>query len=290
MPGPSLRELHERLGALVASGEPFALATVVEVEGSASARPGAKLLVDARGTRVFGWVGGGCAETTVRDEALRAIADGRARVIRLDLDDEVLGVGMPCGGHMRVYIEPMLPEPTLLLLGHGVLAETVAELAKLLEFRVVVNDPLATPDAFPRADVRITDDPDYAKLECDERTYVVISTQHKSDYEALARALRQRPAYVGLVASRKRSALLFERLHEDGFSADELRRVSAPSGLDLGAETPQEIALSIVAEIAQRRRGEGTSGRPLVLVKGVRIDESGVEVPEGPVESAKCPR
>jgi xanthine dehydrogenase accessory factor len=175
------------------------------------------------------------------------------------------------------------------VLGHGTLAETVAELGKLLEFRVVVNDPLATREAFPRADVRIQDDPDYEKLECDAHTYVVISTQHKSDYEALARVLRQRPAYVGLVASRKRSALLFERLHEDGFSAEELRRVSAPSGLDLGAETPQEIALSIAAEIAQRRRGAATTGRPLVSVRGVRIDDDGVEVPAGPVESSKCP-
>jgi xanthine dehydrogenase accessory factor len=290
MPGPSPREFQDRLAALVAAGEPFALAIVVEVEGSASARAGAKLLLDARGRSVFGWIGGGCAEATVRDEALRALADGRARVIGLDLDDEVLGVGMPCGGHMRVYIEPVHPEPTLLVLGHGTLAETVAELGKLLEFRVVVNDPLATREAFPRADLRVQDDPDYAKLECDAHTYVVISTQHKSDYEALGRVLRQRPAYVGLVASRKRSALLFERLHEDGFSAEELRRVSAPGGLDLGAETPQEIALSIVAEIAQRRRGDGTTGRPLVAVKGVRIDDAGVEVPGGPVESSKCPR
>ncbi len=289
MAGPSPRVFQERLADLVAAGEPFALAIVVEIEGSASARPGAKLLLDARGRSVFGWIGGGCAEATVRDEALRALLDGRPRVIRLDLDDEVLGVGMPCGGHMSVYIEPLNPEPTLLVLGHGALAETVAELGRLLEFRVVVNDPLATREAFPRADVRIQDDPDYAKLECDERTYVVISTQHKSDYEALSRALRQRPAYVGLVASRKRSALLFERLYEDGFSAEELGRVSAPSGLDLGAETPQEIALSIVAEIAQRRRGEGTRGRPLALVKGVRIGDAGVEIPEGPLASAKCP-
>jgi xanthine dehydrogenase accessory factor len=290
MAGPRHSELLARIRDLVAAGEPYVLATVVEIEGSASARPGAKLLLDASGARVLGWVGGGCAESAVRDEALRALADGRPRVIRLDLDDEVLGVGMPCGGHMRVYIEPVRADPTLLVLGHGTLAETVAALGKLLEFRVVVNDPLATPGAFPGADARIQDDPDYAKLECDERTYVVISTQHRSDYEALARALRQRPAYVGLVASRKRSALLFERLHEDGFGAEELRRVSAPSGLDLGAQTPQEIALSIVAEIAQRRRGEGTSGRPLCEVKGVRIDEAGVEVPEGPLGSEKCPR
>ena len=101
--------------------------------------------------------------------------------------------------------------------------------------------------------------------------------------------LRHEPAYVGLVASRKRSALLFERLHEDGFDLELLRRVSAPAGLDPGAETPEEIALSIVAELSQRRRGERATGRPLSELKGVRMDDGRVEVPEGPLGSAKCP-
>lgn len=289
VPGPGARAWIEQLDRLVEAGEPFAVATVVEVEGSASARPGAKSLIDRRGRTVFGWIGGGCAETTVCDEALRAIEDGCPRVVSLDLDDEVLGVGMPCGGHMRVYVEPVTPQPELLILGHGAIAETLALIGKRLEFRVMVDDPLATQEAFPSADVRITDDPDYAKALCGQDTYVVIATQHKSDYEALERVLRQGPAYVGLVASRKRSALLFERLHEDGFQADALQRVSAPCGLDLGSETPQEIALSIAAEILQRRRGGKGSGRPLVQVRGVQITEAGVGVPEGPLSSDKCP-
>jgi xanthine dehydrogenase accessory factor len=277
------------MSRLLEAGDRFAVATVIETEGSASARPGAKAIVDAQGRTVFGWVGGGCAETTVRDEALLAMEDLRPRVIRLDLDDEVLGVGMPCGGYMRVYIEPVVPRPKLLVLGHGLIAETLASFGKLLEFHVTVNDPLATADAFPQADVRIVDDPDYAKAECDADTYVVITTQHKSDYEALERVLRQGPAYVGLVASPKRSALLFERLQEDGFRASDLRRVSAPCGLDVGSQSPQEIALSTIAEILQRRRGGGSTGRPLVEVKGVRITEQGVEVPEGPLGREKCP-
>ena len=100
--------------------------------------------------------------------------------------------------------------------------------------------------------------------------------------------LRQSPAYVGLVASRKRSALLFERLHQDGFSPEVLRGVAAPCGLDLAADSPQEIALAILAEVVQRHKGRG-SGRPLTEVKGVQISEQGVEVPDGPVESSRCP-
>jgi xanthine dehydrogenase accessory factor len=289
MAAASAREFALALAARLAAGENVAVATVVRIEGSASAKPGAKSIVDAQGRTVFGWIGGGCAESTVRDVAREVMAERSSRLIRLDLDDEVLGVGMPCGGYMEIYIEAMMQAPKLLVLGHGVIAETLVEFGHALGFHTAVNDALATPEAFPRADVRVTEDPDYAKAECDALTYVVIATQHKSDYEALQRVLRQSPAYVGLVASRKRSALVLERLHEDGMSLELLRRVAAPAGLDLGAETPQEIALSILSEIVQRWRGAKTSGRPLMTVKGVQISEAGVEVPEGPLGSAKCP-
>ncbi len=289
MSGPAPIDFARRFAALAEAGERFAVATVVSVEGSASARPGAKAIIDARGQLVFGWVGGGCAESTVRDAAMAALEERRPRLIRLDLDDEVLGVGMPCGGFMNVYVEPVIPAPKLWVLGHGKIAETTARIASLLELHVTVHDPLATPEAFPTADVRIADDPDYAKVECDAATCVVITTQHKSDYEALERVLRQGPGYVGLVASPKRTALLLERLREDGFSPDELSKVSAPCGLDVGSETPQEIALSIIAEVVQHLRGRG-SGRPLAEVRGVRVTAAGVEVPEGPLADDKCPR
>lgn len=285
MAAPSHAEFVRQLEARIRAGEPAAVATVVRIHGSASAKPGAKAIIDAQGRTLFGWVGGGCAENRVREEAQLAMRDGRPRVIELDLDDEVLGVGMPCGGHMKVYVEPMIKEPSLLILGHGQIAETLARMAKLLEFHVSVNDALATEDAFPTADQRVVDDPDYAKAECDGSSYVVITTQHKSDYEALARVLPQKPAYVGLVASKKRSALILERLLEDGYDREEVSKVSAPCGLDVGAQTPQEIALSILSEVLQVRRGGDSSGRPLRQVKGVVVTADGVEVPS----SGKCP-
>jgi xanthine dehydrogenase accessory factor len=289
MGAASATELVRILDARLRAGESLVLATVVRIEGSASAKPGAKAVIDAQGRLVWGWVGGGCAESAVRDEAREVLAERRPRLIRLDLDDEVLGVGMPCGGYMEIYLEAMTNDPKLLVLGHGRIAETLASLGHALGFHVTVNDALATPESFPTANRRITEDPDYAKAECDADTYVVIATQHKSDYEALQRVLKQGPAYVGLVASRKRSALVLERLHEDGMPLDLLRRVAAPAGLDIGAETPQEIALSIASEIVQLWRGAKSSGRPLMEIKGVRITDAGVEVPEGPLESAKCP-
>jgi xanthine dehydrogenase accessory factor len=289
MAAASPQEFAETLAARLAAGESVAVATVVRIEGSASAKPGAKSIIDAQGRTVFGWIGGGCAESTVRDVAREVMAERGSRLVRLDLDDEVLGVGMPCGGYMEVYVEAMMQAPKLLVLGHGLIAETLARFGHALGFHVTVNDPLATPEAFPDADVRVTEDPDYAKAECDAETFVAIATQHKSDYEALQRVLRQKPAYVGLVASRKRSALVLERLHEDGVPLELLRRVSAPAGLDVGAETPQEIALSILAEVVQRWRGARSTGQPLMRVKGVLITEAGVLVPEGPLDSTKCP-
>ena len=276
------------LSTLTESGQHFVVATVIGVDGSASAQAGSKAILDARGRTLFGWVGGGCAESAVRDEAMLALRDGRPRRLRLDLNDEVLGVGMPCGGYMDLYIEPVIPQPKLVVLGHGAIAETTVRLGALLGFHVTANDPLAQPERFPDADVCIADDPDYAKVQCDADTYVVITTQHKSDFEALSAVLRQPPAYVGVVASRKRSALLLERLYEAGFALELLRRVAAPCGLDLGAATPQEIALAIVAEIQAQRRGG--SGRPLVETKGAQIGPSGVDVPEGPEHGGNCPR
>jgi xanthine dehydrogenase accessory factor len=175
-------------------------------------------------------------------------------------------------------------------LGHGAIAETLAEFGAQLEFAVEVNDPLAGPERFPRADVCVADDPEYAKLDCGGETYAVITTQHKSDYEALCAVLRGAPRYVGLVASRKRSALLLARLHEDGFAPELLRRVHAPAGLDIGSATPQEIALSILAELVRERRGASASGQPLVQLKGPRISAEGVEVPTGPPGADRCPR
>src|SRR5215831_13896203 len=178
MGAASPREFARALAARLAAGENVAVATVVRVEGSASAKPGAKSIIDAQGRTVFGWIGGGCAESTLRDVAREEMAARGSRLVRLDLDDEVLGVGMPCGGYMEVYVEAMMQAPRLLVLGHGAIAETLVRFGHGLGFHVTVNDALATPEAFPDADVRVTQDPDYAKVECDAHTYVVIATQH----------------------------------------------------------------------------------------------------------------
>jgi xanthine dehydrogenase accessory factor len=244
---------------LASQGEPFAIATVVRVQGSSSARPGSKAIIDRRGKIVMGWVGGGCAESAVRHQARLCIEEERPQLITLDLTDEILGVGMPCGGVMDVYIEPVLPKPQLLIVGHGAIAEALARLGALLNFSVTVNDPGATMQAFPGADRLLTGDFDLSGSAVGPRTFIVIATQHKGDHLWLEKALATEAAYIALISSRHRARLVLDYLAELGAGPEKLKRVWAPAGLDLGAATPEEIALSVIGQIVALRHG--ASGR-----------------------------
>ncbi|KAA2213312.1 XdhC family protein [Pseudoroseomonas oryzae] len=242
--------------------EAHVLATVIETEGSASARPGAKALIGRDGALIAGWVGGGCAESAVRQAALEALRNQCPRIVALDLDDEVLGTGMPCGGSMRVYVEPVLPPPALWILGHGRVAECLCRFGATLGFRAIVNDtPAPDPARYPDAAEIIGDDYGYEQLTPLAGDAVVIATQHKGDHVSAVRALRSPAACIAVIASRKRSRLVLEFLRGEGFTEEELLRLHAPAGLDLGARTPEEIALSVMGEIVMLRRGG--SGRPM---------------------------
>jgi len=256
-------DFYSKAAELTSQGKAFAVATVVRVDGSSSARRGSKAIIDAEGKLVLGWVGGGCAESAVRNEALRCLELEQPLVITLDMTDELLGVGMPCGGKMDVYIEPVLPQPDLLIAGHGRIAETLAALAHLIGFRVIVNDPGADRSAFPQAERVIVEDFDLNETRIGPNTYVVIATQHKKDHLWLQKALEGEAAYVALIASQHRAKLVLDYLAAERVAADKIARIFAPAGLDLGAVTPEEIALSIVSQIVALRRG-GTT-RPLNL-------------------------
>jgi xanthine dehydrogenase accessory factor len=248
------RELLDLQREFLDARIPHALATVVEITGSSSAKPGAKALIDGAGRVVHGYVGGGCAEAMVSEAAVLSLAGGEPTVIEVDLDDEVFGAGMPCGGSMRVYVEPILPKPTLWLMGHGLIVESLCEFAHRLGFEVVVNDAKATAERFPAARRVIGDDLRYQQLQPQAGDFVVIASHHKGDYDSLARALQADAAYIALVASRKRAELVLRRLAGE-FPVERLARVRAPAGLDLGAKLPEEIALAIVSEMVLVRRG-----------------------------------
>lgn len=271
-------DLYRRAGELAAQRQPFALATVVRVEGSSSAKRGAKALIDAKGNIVTGWVGGGCAESAVRSEAVKCIRSEQPALITLDMQDEVLGVGMPCGGMMDVYIEPVVPQPELVIAGHGRIAETLAELGHMMNFSVTVHDPSAERSKFPNAQRIINQDFDVKEVSFGPRTFVVIATLHKNDHLWLQRALEGDAAYVALVASAHRSRLVLDYLLAEGVSPEKVESVWAPAGLDLGAASPEEIALSIMGQIVALTRGG--NARPLKQNKDV------AEHAEAPAESS----
>jgi xanthine dehydrogenase accessory factor len=267
-------DIYAKAAELTAQGRAFAVATVVRVEGSSSARCGSKAIIDAQGKLVYGWVGGGCAESAVRNEALRSIELQQPFVVTLDMTDELLGVGMPCGGKMDVYIEPVLPKPELLIAGHGRVAESMAAFAHLLDFRIIVNDPGADQASFPQAEQVIAEDFDLNQTTISHNTYVVIATQHKNDHLWLQKALEGDAAYVALIASHHRAKLVLDYLAAEGVPADKIERIFAPAGLDLGAATPEEIALSIMSQIVALRRGGSTRAMHLEEEENLDVRES----------------
>jgi len=213
----------------------------------------------------MGWVGGGCAESTVCAQALKCIRQEQPALITLNMQDEVLGVGMPCGGMMDVYIEPVVSKPHLIVAGHGGIAETLVRLGHILGFDVTVHDPSAEAEKFPQARCVVNRDFDLSQVAFGPRTYVVIATLHKNDHLWLQRALQGDAAYVALIASTHRSRLVLDYLGAEGVSREKIESVWAPAGLDLGAATPEEIALSIMSQIvALRRKG---SAKPLKEIK-----------------------
>ncbi|WP_271599421.1 XdhC family protein [Bradyrhizobium sp. CCBAU 45384] len=236
---------------LMAAQRPFALGIVIEAKGSTSARVGAKAIFDGEGTVICGWVGGGRAESTIAHAAIEVLESEIPQVVDLDLDDEVLGAGMPC---MRVYVEPVIPRPTLWILGHGRVAECLCHLGALLSFDVVVDDPAASPDRYPDAKDLIIDDPSYVALRPTANDFVVIATQHRGDHDSLRRLLASDAGYIGLIASRKRTALVIDYLRAAGFDRPSLDRIRAPAGINIDARTAEEIALSVVGEVVLFRR------------------------------------
>ena len=255
-------DLLNRAVELADQGLAFALATVVRAEKPTSAKAGANAIITANGT-LTGWVGGTCSQPTVIREALKALQDGEPRLLRLCPpermgqlpQDGVIETVMMCasGGTLEVYVEPHVPRPQLVVIGHLPIAEALATLSSALGYEVVVMGWDASPARFSTAD-RVLDHLDFSQIRSALHTYVVVASHGNYDEAALAGALKTTAPYIALVASKKRSAAVLEYLREAGISEEQLARIKYPAGLDIGAVTPNEIALSILAEIVEFRR------------------------------------
>lgn len=256
-----LERVYEAILEAIRAGRPAAVATVIETGGSTPREVGAKMLIYPDG-RTVGTVGGGAMESRVIEEAKAAIAERRSREVEYSLVDEERGDPGVCGGNMRIFIEVLPTCPTLLIIGGGHVGQAVAQLGAFLGYRILVVDErpeMVTEERFPQAEQRLALDPAeaIASLPIDENTFVVMVTPHHSlDERVLAQLSGRSVGYIGLIGSRRRSALTFERAREAGVPEELLRRVHTPIGLDIGAETPREIAVAIIAEIIAVQRGK----------------------------------
>jgi xanthine dehydrogenase accessory factor len=234
-----------RMGELARSGQTFALATVVWRQGPSSSKQGSRAIITADG-ELDGWIGGACAEPVVIREARQVMADGNARLLLLGTPDQ-FGAAVPDGitvvpiscqseGALEIYIEPVFPVPHLVIVGRSPMVQTLAQLARALGWS---TDLLSTRD--------------FAPGQAGRRSMVVVATQGHGDEEMVERAVAMRPAYLGLVASRKRAEAVLGYLADRGVPQDQLDRVHAPAGLDLGRTSHEEMAVAILAQLVQLR-------------------------------------
>jgi len=258
-------EVLPAAASAIERGEPAALVTIVRSTGSTPQRTGAKMLVYADG-RIVGTIGGGCYENDAAGRAREAIATGRPELVKYDLNDDfVQESGLICGGQMEVYIDPIAAAPALYIIGAGHVGWQLAKFAADAGFRIHVVDDrekFANRDRFPAADTIVVDDLSawLNGTDVPATAYVVVVTRgHTHDFEAV-RALAARDLrYLGLIGSRAKVARIFDALDEEGMPAECLARVHAPIGLAIGAISPAEIAVSILAQLIAVRHGKDAS-------------------------------
>jgi xanthine dehydrogenase accessory factor len=250
-------------------GEPYALATVVWRRSPSSGKVGARALITADG-RIYGWLGGACAEPAVVAEARRAIADGSPRLMFLGRPDElpvhqrdgVVSVPIACQseGALEVYVEPVVPKPALFVIGRSPAVDALARMGQALGWRATLVDDAGHADDHAGVE-RVLTTLDLSDV--GPGSFVVVATQGHYDEDALERALSTPAQYVGLVASRRRADAVLGYLRDRGVQEDQLARVRAPAGLDLGSVSNEEIAVAILAELVQiRAAGGGVETEP----------------------------
>jgi xanthine dehydrogenase accessory factor len=238
-------------------GEPYAMATVVWRRSPSSGKVGARALITSDG-RIYGWLGGACAEPAVVSEARRAIADRSPRLMFLGPPDElplhqrdgVVSVPIACQseGALEVYVEPVVPKPSLVVIGRSPAVDSLARMGEALGWRATVVDDGGFSEDHPGVDRVVTS---LSELAAEPAAFVVVATQGHYDEDALEAAVATPAAYVGLVASRTRAEAVLGYLRDRGVREEQLARIHAPAGLDLGSVTNEEIAVAILAELVQ---------------------------------------
>jgi xanthine dehydrogenase accessory factor len=255
-----MADIYQEIVRIRTEGEEAALVTVVAASGSTPQEEGAKMLVRADGS-IVGTIGGGSAEAQVIKEAIKVIAQGKPKHIHTSLNaKDVEDEGMLCGGVMEIFIEPILTPPTVYIFGGGHISLSLARISKLLGFKIAVIDDraeFANAERFPEADTIIAEDfaKSFPKLKIDKSSYIVIVTRnHQYDHTVLEWAVGTGAKYIGMIGSKNKNKAIFSHLESKGVTKEQLDRVHAPIGLEINAQSPEEIAVSIMAEIVKVRR------------------------------------
>lgn len=255
-----MEDIFEEIVNIRREGGSAALATITVVAGSTPRKEGSKMLIRSDGS-ILGTVGGGSLEARVCREAMKVIEDGESRVLHFDLTGkEAAKGGMICGGKSEVFVEPIISNPCLYVFGGGHISFFITKIAKMVGFRVVVTDDraeFANRERFPDADEIIAENfsSAFQKLTINKSSYIVIVTRgHLHDEKVMEWAVKTDARYIGMIGSKKKKQTLFSNLQAKGISKDVLEKVYAPIGLEIEAETPEEIAVSIMAEVIKVRR------------------------------------
>ena len=251
---PLHKDLFKTIAELKATNKPFAIATVIKVEGSSSGKVGDKAIYDESGDRILGWIGGACVENRVAATALETFNHGKAQIINIDLDSDQMDMGIPCGGKMAVIVEPQLSAPVMLIRGMGRVAEVLATLGDMLNYRVMVQTSEEEAPRYASAEQIITKPLDLDELDFSV-DYFILGTHHRDDDKLSLKALEMGVPYVAVIASKKKTGLIIDYLKKQGASDETLERFHAPAGLDLHATAAEEIALSIMSEIVMHHNG-----------------------------------
>ena len=255
-----MEDIYEEIVRIKNLGEVCALASIVKVKGSTPRPEGSKMLIRNDGS-ILGSIGGGCSEATVWETAMKVIKDETPVVLDIDMTGrEDTPEGLICGGIMQVSIEPILPQPVVYILGAGHIGFAVSKIAKIAGFKVTVIDDrpaYANKERFPDADKILVEEPAdvLAKININKVSYLVIACRgHLEDQQTLIEALKTPAFYIGLLGSKKKVKTVFANIVKEGVAEESLKRIHAPIGVPIATDTPEDIAISIMAEIVDIRR------------------------------------
>jgi xanthine dehydrogenase accessory factor len=287
-------DVFEEIVRLRRIGQKSALATIVDVRGSIPSFKSAKLLVREDGSMV-GTIGGGCVEAEVWNAAREVIDTEKARHLSFSLgQDAAYDNGLICGGQLDIFIEPVLPIPSAYIFGAGHISKSLSKIASMAGFRTVVIDnreAFANRERFPEADEVLAAEYEevFPKLEINESSYVVIVTRgHRDDMRVLRWAIEQPARYIGMIGSKRKTLSVIKEFEKEGVAREKFERIHSPMGLEIGAITPEEIAVSVVSEMINLRRNAQAGWNPLSksvfaqgLVKaGSSQQETNTELPK----------